>query len=58
MRFGSAASLDDVTGQLEPHLPQLATLGYKVKFALENAGVILVDASQTPATLSAPSASR
>jgi putative sterol carrier protein len=45
-------SLDDATAKIEAHLPQLATLGYKVKFALEDEGVILVDATQTPATVS------
>jgi putative sterol carrier protein len=45
-------SLDSVTAQIEAQLPQLATLGYKVKFAIEDEGVILVDASQVPATLS------
>ena len=45
-------SLDHVTAQIEAQLPQLATLGYKVKFAIQDEGVILVDASQTPATLS------
>ena len=45
-------SLATATAQLEAHLPELAQLGYKVKFALEDEGVILIDASQTPATLS------
>jgi putative sterol carrier protein len=45
-------SLETATRQLEPHLPQLATLGYKVKFVIQDEGVILVDATQTPATLS------
>jgi putative sterol carrier protein len=45
-------SLASVTTQIEAQLPQLATLGYKVKFAIKDEGVILVDASQTPATLS------
>ena len=45
-------SLDSATAQLERHLPQLAALGYKVKFALQDEGVILVDATQTPPTLS------
>ena len=45
-------SLDSASAQLEPHLPQLATLGYKVKFVIQDEGVILVDATQTPATLS------
>ncbi len=45
-------SLDRVTAQIEAQLPQLATLGYKVKFALQDEGVILIDASHNPATLS------
>ena len=45
-------SLETATAQLEPHLPQLATLGYKVKFVIQDEGVILVDATHTPATLS------
>ena len=45
-------SLASVTEQLQAQLPQLAQLGYKVKFAIEGEGVILVDASQSPPTLS------
>jgi putative sterol carrier protein len=45
-------SLASVTEQIQAQLPQLAQLGYKVKFAVDDAGVILVDASQSPATLS------
>jgi putative sterol carrier protein len=45
-------SLASATAQLEPHLPQLATLGYKVKFAIDGEGVILVDATSTPVTVS------
>ena len=45
-------SLASVTLQIKAQLPQLARLGYKVKFALEDEGVILVDATQSPATLS------
>ena len=43
-------SLESVTAQIEAQLPQLAALGYKVKFAIEDTGVVLVDASRTPAT--------
>lgn len=43
-------SLEAVTAQIQAHLPQLAGLGYKVRFALEG-GTILVDATTTPATL-------
>ena len=45
-------SLEIATDQIRAQLPQLAALGYKVKFALDGEGVILVDATQTPATLS------
>jgi putative sterol carrier protein len=45
-------SLESVTAQIEARLPQLSTLGYKVKFAIADEGVILVDASKAPATLS------
>ena len=45
-------SLETATDQIRAQLPQLATLGYKVKFAIDGEGVILVDARQMPATLS------
>lgn len=45
-------SLEQTTEQIRAHLPQLAALGYKVKFAIDGAGVVLVDATGTPATLS------
>jgi len=45
-------SLDTATDQIRAQLPQLAALGYKVKFAIDDEGVILVDATQTPPTLS------
>jgi putative sterol carrier protein len=45
-------SLESVTAQIEAQLPQLATLGYKVKFAIQDEGAILVDATHNPATLS------
>ena len=44
-------SLESATAQIEAQLPQLSSLGYKVKFAIPDEGVILVDASATPATL-------
>ena len=50
-KYGAFMSLESVTAQIEAQLPQLATLGYKVKFAIQDEGVILVDASRTPATL-------
>ena len=45
-------SLETATDQIRAQLPQLAALGYKVKFALNDAGVIFVDATATPATVS------
>lgn len=45
-------SLETATDQIRAQLPQLATLGYKVKFAIDGEGVILVDARQMPPTLS------
>ncbi len=45
-------SLESVTAQIEAQLPQLAALGYKVKFAIAEVGVILIDAARTPATIS------
>jgi putative sterol carrier protein len=45
-------SLETATDQIRAQLPQLAALGYKVKFAIDDEGVILVDAAQTPPTLS------
>jgi putative sterol carrier protein len=45
-------SLEQTTEQIRAQLPQLATLGYKVKFALDNGAVILIDATRMPPTLS------
>jgi putative sterol carrier protein len=45
-------SLETATDQIRAQLPQLAALGYKVKFALNDTGVIFVDATATPPTLS------
>ena len=45
-------SLDTATDQIRAHLPQLGTLGYKVKFAIDDTGVVFVDATETPPTLS------
>jgi putative sterol carrier protein len=44
-------SLETATDQIRAQLPQLAALGYKVKFVLD-AGVVYVDASRTPPTVS------
>ena len=38
-------SLETATDQIRAQLPQLAALGYKVKFALNDTGVIFVDAT-------------
>ncbi len=43
---------EQLTEQIRPHLPQLASLGYKVKFALDGGTVVLVDATQAPPVLS------
>lgn len=43
-------SLETVTTQIQAHLPQLAGLGYKVRFALDG-GTILIDGTTTPPTL-------
>jgi len=45
-------SLEQITEQLRPHLPQLAGLGYKVRFALDDGSAVLIDATQTPVELS------
>jgi putative sterol carrier protein len=45
-------SLEQTTEQIRRQLPQLASLGYKVKFAIDGAGVVLVDATRMPPTLS------
>src|ERR687892_595632 len=45
-------SLETATDQIRAQLPQLATLGYKVKFAINDTGVVFVDATATPPSLS------
>jgi putative sterol carrier protein len=45
-------SLETATEQLRAQLPQLAALGYKVKFLIEDVGVVLIDATQNPPALS------
>ena len=45
-------SLETATDQIRAQLPQLATLGYKVKFAINDTGVVFVDATAAPPTLS------
>jgi putative sterol carrier protein len=45
-------SLETATDQIRAQLPQLGTLGYKVKFAIKDTGVVFVDATATPPVLS------
>jgi putative sterol carrier protein len=45
-------SLEQTTERIRSHLPQLASLGYRVKFAIEGEGVVLIDATRLPPTLS------
>jgi putative sterol carrier protein len=45
-------SLETATDQIRAQLPQLATLGYRVKFAINDTGVVFVDATATPPILS------
>jgi putative sterol carrier protein len=45
-------SLEQITDRMRAQLPQLASLGYRVKFAIDGEGVVLVDATRTPPTLS------
>ena len=45
-------SLEQTTEQIRRQLPQLASLGYKVKFAIDGQGVVLIDATRMPPTLS------
>jgi putative sterol carrier protein len=41
-----------LTEHIRPHLTQLAGLGYKVRFALDDGRSVLIDATHTPVTLS------
>jgi putative sterol carrier protein len=45
-------SLESVTDRIRSLLPQLAALGARVKFVVEDDGVILVDATKTPPAIS------
>jgi putative sterol carrier protein len=45
-------SLDQITEEFDTHLPQLASLGYKVKFEIDGEGVVLIDATGNHPTLS------
>ena len=41
-------SLEELTEQVKTQAPQLATLGYKVKFDVEDEGAILIDGTTSP----------
>ena len=45
-------SLEQLTEQVKAQAPQLATLGYKVKFDVEDEGIILIDGTGHPVTIS------
>ncbi len=45
-------SLEQITDYVRAQLPQVASLGYRVKFAIDGEGVVLIDATQIPPTLS------
>ncbi len=45
-------SLESVTEQIRARLPELAALDARVKFVLDEGGLILVDATQAPPTVS------
>ena len=44
-------SLEELTKKVEAHALQLATLGYKVKFDVEDEGIILIDGTAFPVTV-------
>ncbi|MDH3658917.1 MAG: SCP2 sterol-binding domain-containing protein [Alphaproteobacteria bacterium] len=44
-------SLEQLTEQVKSQAQQLATLGYKVKFDVEDEGAILVDGTAMPVTV-------
>lgn len=45
-------SFETVAAEIRGHLMQFAGLGYKVKFAFDEGGVLLLDGTATPPTLS------
>ena len=45
-------SFETVAAEIRSHLMQFAGLGYKVKFAFDEGGVLLLDGTATPPTLS------
>lgn len=44
-------SLESLTEQVKDQAQQLATLGYKVKFDVEDEGVIMIDGTAFPVTV-------
>lgn len=44
-------TLETVTRQIEKRLPDLAPLDARVRFIVEPAGIVLIDATQTPPVL-------
>jgi putative sterol carrier protein len=49
-------TLEDLTDQVKAQAPHLASLGYKVKFDIEDEGVILVDGTADPVDVSTDNA--
>ncbi len=45
-------SFETIAGEIRGHLMDFAGLGYKVKFAFDEGGVLLLDGTVTPPTLS------
>ena len=45
-------SYETIVGEIRGHLMNFAGLGYKVKFAFDEGGVLLLDGTATPPTLS------
>jgi putative sterol carrier protein len=45
-------SMETVAAEIRGHLMQFAGLGYKVKFAFDEGGTLLLDGTVTPPTLS------
>ena len=44
-------SLEQLTDQVKTQAPQLAALGYKVMFDVEDEGIILIDGTANPVTV-------
>lgn len=45
-------SLETVAAEIRSHLMKMAGLGYRVKFAFDEGGALLLDGTATPPTLS------